>query len=101
MLRAIVCVALLLSLPRAAAPRVVVLETPLHGIQPQAVVDRTGVLHLIYFTGDPSHGDLSYVRRGPSQSAFSSPIRVNTESASVLAIGSIRGGQLAVGRDGW
>src|SRR5215471_8528594 len=82
-------------------PRVVVVETPGRGIQPQAVVDRAGTLHLVYFTGDPARGDLYYVRRTPGQSAFSSPIRVNSEPASVLATGSIRGGQLAVGRDGW
>jgi len=97
----VVSFALLLALAPAAAPRVVVLETPFQGIQPQAVVDGAGVLHLIYFSGDPSRGDLFYVHRKLGQPTFSSPIRVNREPASVLAIGSIRGGQLAIGRGGW
>jgi hypothetical protein len=102
MLRSIVaCLMLLLPLATATAPRVVVMETPSQGIQPQAVVDRDGVLHLIYFTGDPAHGDLYYVQRRPGQSTFSRPVRVNSEPATVLAVGSIRGGQLATGRDGW
>jgi hypothetical protein len=97
----VVPIALALSLSHAPAPRVVVEQTPFQGIQPQAVVDRDGVLHLIYFTGDPSRGDLHYVHRRPGQSAFSAPIRVNSEPGTVLAIGSIRGGQVAVGRQGW
>jgi hypothetical protein len=102
MLRCIVVsIALLLALAPPAAPRVVVVQTPSQGIQPQAVVDRDGVLHVIYFTGDPSHGDLYYVQRRPGQSAFSNPVRVNSDPATVLAVGSIRGGQLAVGRRGW
>jgi hypothetical protein len=101
MLRSVLVFVALLALAPAVPPRVVVLQTPSQGIQPQTVVDRDGVLHLIAFTGDPSHGDLYYVQRRPGQSAFSTPVRVNTEPASVLAVGSIRGGQLAVGRDGW
>src|SRR5215831_10349266 len=103
MLRSItVLAAVTVSAALASAPvrRVVVVHTPFQGIQPQAAVDRTGALHLIYFTGDPSRGDLYYVRRQQGQSTFSTPLRVNSEPASVLATGSIRGGQLAVGRDG-
>src|SRR5205807_6603124 len=37
----------------------------------------------------------------PGQSTFSSPIRVNSEPATVHVVGSIRGGQLAIGRRGW
>src|SRR5437588_598136 len=97
----VVSIALLLPLAPVTAPRVVVQQTPFEGIQPQTVVDRDGVLHLIYFTGDPAHGDLYYVRRRPGQSTFSSPIRVNSEPATVHVVGSIRGGQLAIGRRGW
>jgi len=101
MLRWILFLVALLALAPTAPPRVVVVDTPAHGIQPQAVVDRHGVLHVIYFSGDPGHGDLYYVWRNPGESTFSSPVRVNSEAATVLATGSIRGGQLAVGRDGW
>jgi len=85
---------------RAEAKPVKVLKTPHGGIQPQAVVDPRGRLHLIYFTGDPGKGDLFYVLRGPDQERFSDPIRVNSQPGSVVALGTIRGGQLAVGNRG-
>jgi hypothetical protein len=84
-----------------AASSVALIVTPNEGIQPQAAVDNRGVLHLIYFTGDPSAGDLYYVQRAPGSTAFSSPLRVNTEPRTAIATGSVRGGHLALGRDGW
>jgi len=80
--------------------RVEVVRTPDSGIQPQAVVDLKGTTHLIYFKGEPSHGDLFYVHRNGGQSAFTAPIRVNSEPGSAIATGTIRGGQIALGRDG-
>ena len=81
--------------------RVTVIATPDGGIQPQVIVDAAGVLHLIYFKGEPAHGDLFYVRSKPGTIEFSKPVRVNSQPGSAVAIGSIRGGQLALGRDGW
>ena len=80
---------------------VALIVTPNEGIQPQAVVDSRGVLHLLYFTGDPSAGDLYYVQRVQGSTAFSSPLRVNSEPHTAIATGSVRGGHLALGRDGW
>ena len=90
-----------LSMPLRAAPgAVTLLKTPNGGIQPQAVVDNQGVLHVIYFAGDPSHGDIFYVHKKLGRDeAFSDPIRVNSHPRSAIAIGTIRGAQLAVGRD--
>ena len=34
------------------------IRTPDGGIQPQAVMDEQGVIHLVYFKGDPARGDL-------------------------------------------
>jgi hypothetical protein len=82
----------------AGGTRVNVIKTPNGGIQPQAVVDTKGVLHLIYFKGDPGGGDLYYLRREPGKSSFSEPLRVNSQAGSVVAIGTIRGGQIAVGK---
>jgi hypothetical protein len=82
------------------APKVVLLRTPDSGLQPQAAVDATGALHLIYYKGDISAGDIYYVRRAPGAPAFSSPIRVNSQPASAIAAGSIRGAQLALGKNG-
>ncbi len=84
-----------------SVPRVDVISTPNGGIQPQAVVDQTGTLHLIYFKGDPGHGDLFYVKQSAGKDDFSAPLRVNSTPATAVAIGSIRGGQLALGRDGF
>lgn len=91
-----------LSVPLLAAPGVVkLMRTPHGGIQPQAVVDHQGVLHLIYFQGDPAHGDIFYVHRNLGADAlFSTPIRVNSTRGSAIAVGTIRGAQLAVGESG-
>jgi hypothetical protein len=75
-----------------------ILKTPHSGIQPQAVMDADGTLHLIYFAGDPAQGNLFYVRREANQDRFSAPVRVNSQAGSVVAIGSIRGGQIAIGK---
>ena len=84
----------------ADAPRVNLVKTPHGGIQPQGVVDAKGLLHLLYFRGDPAGGDLFYLRREPGQEFFSQPIRVNSQAASAIAVGTIRGGQLAIGAGG-
>ncbi len=83
------------------ASGVALLRVPNGGIQPQAVVDAKGTLHLIYFKGDdPGAGDLFYVRREAAAERFSEPIRVNSRPRSACAVGSVRGGQIAVGKGG-
>src|SRR5215218_4810636 len=77
--------------------RVRLLRTPDAGLQPQATVDGAGTTHLIYFKGEPAAGDLFYARRASGTKEFSSPLRLNTGPGSAMAIGTIRGGQLAVG----
>ncbi|HLK50002.1 MAG TPA: hypothetical protein VKT49_17785 [Bryobacteraceae bacterium] len=74
-----------------------VIAVPAGGIQPQVVL-RDGVLHLIYFLGDPQHGDVFYTRSTDFGGAFSTPVRVNSQPGSAIAIGAIRGAQIAVGR---
>jgi hypothetical protein len=80
--------------------RVEIVKTPDGGIQPQAVADRRGPLHLIYFKGEPSRGDLFYVKRNPDQKEFTKPIRVNSVPGAAVATGTIRGGQIALGAGG-
>jgi hypothetical protein len=80
--------------------RVVVLKTPDGGIQPQAAIDREGTIHLLYFRGDPYHGDLFYTRRETDAEHFTTPVRVNSQPGTAVAVGTIRGGQLALGRNG-
>jgi len=79
---------------------VTVIKTPNGGIQPRSLTDAKGVLHLLYFLGDSGAGDLYYVRRRPGEKDFSGPLRVNNQRSSAVAIGTIRGGQIAVGKNG-
>src|SRR5437867_5133187 len=89
-----------LGLSAAESTRVKLVRTPESGIQPQAVVDGRGVVHLIYYKGEGSGGDIFYVRQEPGQEAFSKPIQVNSQPKSAMAAGTIRGAQLAVGKNG-
>ena len=80
--------------------RVQLVRTPNGGLQPQTVVDAQGTLHLIYFKGEAKGGDIFYVRQPPGGSEFSKPIQVNSALGSAIAVGTIRGAHLAVGRNG-
>jgi len=59
-----------------------------------------GSLHLIYLKGEPEGCDVFYVRRAAGQTNFSAPLRVNSQPGSAVAIGTVRGAQLALGRNG-
>lgn len=80
--------------------RVALQRTPNGGIQPQAIVDPDGAIHLIYYQGEAGRGDLFYVRQAPGQDGFSTPLPVNSQKGSAIAAGTIRGAQLALGRGG-
>lgn len=59
-------------------------------------------MHLIYFTGDPSGGNLYYVKFTARDGTLtpSPAVRVNSIAASALATGTVRGAQIALGRNG-
>src|SRR5262249_6979545 len=61
----------------AQTSRVTLEKTPDGGIQPQAVSDAHGDIHLVYFKGAPSGGDVYYAATVPATTGFSQPIRVN------------------------
>lgn len=84
----------------AESGRVTLMRTPDGGIQPQAAVDRHGVVHLVYYKGEAAKGDLFYVRQEPNQKDFSRPIQVNSSPGSAMAVGTIRGAQMALGKNG-
>lgn len=90
--------ALLFLVPLTVSAAVNIIHVPNGGIQPQ-VVEKDGVVHLIYFDGPPEKGNLFYVRSRDYGATFSKPIPVNTPG-SAMAIGNIRGAQMAVGRNG-
>jgi hypothetical protein len=75
-------------------------RTPHSGIQPRAAVDSHGRIHLLYYTGAPDGGDLLYVRSDDAGKTFGAPLAVNHRPKSAVAIGTIRGAQLAIGKNG-
>jgi hypothetical protein len=95
-----VILALAIASRIAEAGPVAVIRTPDGGIQPQAAVDNRGVVHLIYFKGEADGGNVFYVHRRLGDPEFSKPIKVNSQSGSVTAMGAIRGAQLAIGKNG-
>lgn len=104
-MRALIVLALALStasaepLPVLPLVQVGLWRIPDGGIQPQAVVDKSGRIHLVYFKGLPRAGDLFYVTRDAKASEFSTPLRVNSTS-NAIAVGTIRGAQIALGKNG-
>ncbi|MGI8556301.1 MAG: hypothetical protein ACR2LT_08105 [Pyrinomonadaceae bacterium] len=97
---------ILAGLPACAAAqtafspsKVALLRAPDGGIQPQAVTDSKGIIHLIYYKGDSQAGDIYYIRLNSSGQPESSPLRVNSQLGSAVAIGWVRGAQIAVGKD--
>src|SRR5882724_1322693 len=79
---------------------VTLVRVPDGGLQPQTVMDPNGVLHLVYLKGDPRACDVVYVRREPGRTNFSRSLRVNSRPGSAVAIGTVRGAQVALGRNG-
>ncbi len=100
-----VCLAIvsatLSSSAAAPGPPVTVVVLPGDGIQPQAVVDANDVIHVVFFSGKASGGDLYYARIGADGHKLSEPVRVNSIEGSALATGSVRGPQMALGRNGY
>jgi len=73
---------------------------PAGALQPQAVVDGAGTIHLIYYKGNEYHGDLYYATApANSPGTFSQEVRVNSVPESACALGTIRGGKIALGRN--
>jgi hypothetical protein len=83
----------------SAVTDVTVLRLPDSGIQPQVAVDANGDVDVLYFKGDAAHGDLFYARVD-SQGRLSRPLQVNSRPGSATATGTMRGGHLAIGRNG-
>ncbi len=75
-------------------------RVPNGGIQPQVIVDTKGVVHLIYYTGDPAGGDIFYVQSKDNGATFSPALNVNSQSGSAIAMGNIRGAHIALGKNG-
>ena len=78
---------------------VTLLRVPAGGIQPR-VVQGDGVLHLLYYAGENTSGNLFYTTSRDNAATFGEPVRVNSQAGSALSGGTIRGGEIALGADG-
>ena len=81
-------------------PPVGVVRVPNGGIQPQIATGADGTVHVVYFDGDASHGNLFYVRSTDGGETFFAPLRINSQEGSAIAAGNIRGARIALGRNG-
>src|SRR5437762_1711299 len=98
MTRTLILYALCISVAGPVRAEVTLVKTPNRGIQPQVITDAAGNVHLLYFVGDPKAGNLMYARREGGM--FTSPLKVNSQDGSAIAVGTIRGGHLAIGKKG-
>jgi hypothetical protein len=98
------CIALLDSTGMAAraanAGGVALLRVPDGGLQPKAAMGSDGTAHLVYLKGEPKACDVIYRRRELNQTNFASPLRVNSEPGAAIAIGTVRGADIALGKGG-
>lgn len=90
----------LLAATSAVLAAVDVQRLPDGAIQPLAVTDDGGTVHLVWLQGEPKACDVFYRKLPGGRTKGTAPVRVNRHSGSAIAIGTIRGAQLAVGRNG-
>lgn len=83
----------------ASAADVRIEHVPEDGVQPQIVTTSDGTLHLVYLTGEPRGCNIRHVTKKPGATAWSAPHTVNSTPGSAVAAGTIRGAQMAIGKD--
>jgi hypothetical protein len=94
-----IAILFLLFATRVCCASVRVEAVPEGGVQPQVAVDEKGTAHLIYLKGEAKGCDVRYARRAGG-GTWSAPVTVNSIAGSAVAMGTIRGAQLALGRGG-
>jgi len=87
-------------LAQLTAPRVELVRVAEGELQPRAAVDALGTLHLVTFAGEPGGGELRYRRSTDGGRTLGEPVPVNGTETRAVALGNVRGAQLAVGRGG-
>ena len=63
---------------------------------PHAAVDQRGTIHLMYFRGAMTGGDLRYVSLEPGGTDWSAPVSVNSAPHSAIGMGPMDGGDMAL-----
>ena len=78
----------------ATSEPVTLMRIPDDGRMPQASIDRDGTIHLMYYRGAMTGGDLFYVNRSRNTSEWSTPTRVNSTPRSAIGMGPMDGGDM-------
>jgi hypothetical protein len=100
MIRSVFILLALLVGASANGASVTTMRTPDGGIQPQVAVGADGTVHLIFYKGDERAGNVFYGRQKSGENSFAKPIPVNSRPGSAIAMGTIRGPQIAIGKNG-
>ncbi len=87
-------------LTATACAEVRIEHIPESGVQTQIAVDAAGTAHLVFLRGAPGASDVRYAKRPAGAKEWSAPIAVNSEPGCAVAMGTIRGAQLALGAGG-
>lgn len=74
-------------------------DVPEKGLQPDVAVASDGTIHLVYLRGDPKASEVRYTWRVPGK-PWQPGLTVNSVKGSAIAVGSIRGPGLALGKSG-
>ena len=74
-------------------------RVPEDGVQPQIVTASNGTLHLVYLKPSGRSYDLRHTTKKRGASSWETPSTVNSTPDTAVAMGTIRGAQIAVGND--
>ena len=72
---------------------------PEKGVQPEVATDEKGTIHLVYLRGDAKASEVRYTSRKAGE-AWQQSQTVNSVPGSAVAMGNIRGPQLAISQGG-
>lgn len=75
-------------------------RTPDDGILPEVSVGADGAVHLVSLHGAAAAAGVRYRKRSLTDTSWSSPVALDPTPGSGMAIGTVRGAHLAVGRRG-
>lgn len=84
-----------LGLAAASHAGVQTLRLPEGAIQPQIATATDGTAHIVFYKGEAGAGNLFYARG----TNFTKAIQVNSQNGSAIAAGTIRGAQIALGKN--
>jgi hypothetical protein len=91
--------AAMLAFTDARAGSVTLINVHEKGVQPQALVDGKGVLHLVYLAGPTGKSDIFHTTFDSKTKRFGKVQQVNHTHGNGMATGTIRGAQCMFGKD--